>query len=180
MKKKSANITILLFIALTLTLSCNKDKDEPVTPSTQVATNNSAPDFLKLGTQTVNVASADIWWQYEYGDDAYYVNTNGALSLATQLTLVDSTGLNSSFQYPFSSKTYTLQPNVQVLPAPTYDKATFELAIPTGSQVWVPTGGTITAVKNANGTFTLTFTNVPVQDNTGTQTSTASGRITCN
>lgn len=168
-----------MFFALNLIMACKKDKNEPASQNPSSTSSSSTSDFLKLGAQTVNLVSSETSWQYDAGDDAYYVATNGAMALATQVSLVDSVGLNASFQYPFSTKAYTLQPTVQVQPSPTYNKATFELAIPTSSQVWVPTGGTITATKNSNGTFTLTFSNVSVIDNTGTHYSTASGRITC-
>jgi hypothetical protein len=179
MKKNNFVIIVSIFFALNLILACSKDEDDPPAQNPQLTPNNTTQDFIKLGTQTVNLTSSDIFWQYENGDDAYYIVSNGALALAADVTLVDSTGLNTSFQYPFSTKTYTLQSSVQVQPAPTYDKASFEIAIPTGTEFWVPTGGTITATKNTNGTVTLTFTNISVINNTATQTSTASGRITC-
>ena len=166
-----------MFFALTLLSACSKDDDSAPAANSSNNSTTTTPDFIKLGSQTVNLTVSDVFWQYDDVADVYNIVTDGALALMMDISLVDSTGPDTSYHYPFASKTYSIQQAIQLPPFASYDKAMFEIAPPSSSQPYVSTGGTLTATKNSNGTFTLTFTNIPVVS--GIQVSTASGKITC-
>lgn len=177
MKKIFPLIVLIVVIAVS---SCKKK--ETTTPTTTTTTTNPPPstsDYYKIGTTTYSPDKSLTSGLVDPSDDVLTISTQPVSNSLIQIyafdTLYDMNGqLTVSTNYGFIQA-------VTTWPSPSFSKGSFELvenlSLP-NEIVWVPTSGTLSVTKNTNGTFTATFSNVPVKDQNGTATSTASGMIT--